>query len=220
MSAPIRDIGGDGLACSAFAAGSLAGAIALVQRGGACTLSDKVNNAQAAGAVGVVLYQSTTGDTVSVKWNATDTGIPAMLIGNTDGTALKSYLASKGTRVSRSTRRSTRRTCRRTRSGRPRRGDQHRHFSGQCDGKLAVKPELVAPGMGIYTATQKLDPTAGLPCQRLYRRDGHQLCRPDRGRRGGHPEAEKPVADGRAVEVAGGQHRQPAGPGGNRARRG
>jgi len=36
--------------------GSLAGAIAIVQRG-VCSFSDKINNAQNAGAIGVIIYQ-------------------------------------------------------------------------------------------------------------------------------------------------------------------
>ena len=53
----------NGLACSPLAAGSLAGAIALIQRG-TCVFSDKINNAQNAGAVAVILYQQTGIETV------------------------------------------------------------------------------------------------------------------------------------------------------------
>src|SRR5262249_46966914 len=54
LTAPLKDT--NSLGCSAFGAGSLNGAIALVQRG-TCLLSDKINNAQAAGAVGVIIWQ-------------------------------------------------------------------------------------------------------------------------------------------------------------------
>ena len=160
LTAPLRDSGGDGLACSPLAAGSLAGAIVLVQRGGECTFSDKVNNAQAAGAVGVVLYQSSGQEIPFSKWNATDTGIPAMMIGFTDGTALKSYIASNSAAGSRSTRRSTRVDAQPD-SVWPAssRGPSIGVFPVNATDKLAVKPELVAPGVGIYTAAQKLDPS-------------------------------------------------------------
>src|SRR5450759_1854665 len=58
VTAPLRDVaqsGDDGYACSALAAGSMSGAIALIERGpasGACTFATKLANAQAAGAVG------------------------------------------------------------------------------------------------------------------------------------------------------------------------
>ena len=66
MTGPLRDVaklGNDGLACSALPAGSLAGAIALIQRG-TCFFSDKINNAQNAGAIAVVIYQSSGVDTI------------------------------------------------------------------------------------------------------------------------------------------------------------
>ena len=160
LTAPLRDSGGDGLACSPLAAGSLAGAIVLIQRGGACTFSDKVNNAQAAGAVGVVLYQSSGQEIPFSKWNATDTGIPAMMIGFTDGTALKSYIASN------SAARITLDPALNGVDAQPdsvwpasSRGPSIGVFPVNSTDKLAVKPELVAPGVGIYTATQKLDPS-------------------------------------------------------------
>jgi minor extracellular serine protease Vpr len=51
----------NGYGCSAFAANSLTGQIALISRGGTptpCTFDAKINNAQAAGAVGVVIYDN------------------------------------------------------------------------------------------------------------------------------------------------------------------
>src|SRR5262249_11428656 len=96
FSAPMKDVtavGNDGLACSSMTAASLNGAVALVQRG-VCTFSDKINNAQAAGALGVVIYQVEGSEDVYSNLFVQNTGIPAILIGNTDGKALKSYLAA------------------------------------------------------------------------------------------------------------------------------
>ncbi|MGH9185947.1 MAG: S8 family serine peptidase, partial [Acidimicrobiales bacterium] len=49
--------GGSTLGCSAFPAGSLAGAIAVIERG-TCEFSTKVYNAQQAGAIGTLVYNS------------------------------------------------------------------------------------------------------------------------------------------------------------------
>jgi hypothetical protein len=94
LTAPLRDVsklGDNGLACSPLANGSLAGALALIQRGN-CSFSVKVNNAQRAGAVGVILFQVEGSNFLFPPVALEDTGIPAVLIGNTDGKALKSFL--------------------------------------------------------------------------------------------------------------------------------
>ena len=130
-------------------------------------------------------------------------------------TALKSYIASNsGARVSRSTRRSTRRTRSRIRSGRPlRRGPSIGVFPVNATEKLAVKPELVAPGVGIYTATQKLDPSG-----QAYHASGYTAVT---GTSYAVPivagavailKQKNPATHGRSVEVTGGQYREPAGP--------
>jgi uncharacterized protein (TIGR03437 family) len=151
LTAPLRDAGG--LACTALPAGSLNGAIALVQRG-TCFLSDKINNAQAAGALGVIIYQAEGVDTIDSKLYVQNTGIPAMLIGNTDGKLLKSkagvtvtldpaIVAVDNGDVN-------------TIAPYSSRGPSLGNFAAARD--FALKPELVAPGSDIYTATQKYDP--------------------------------------------------------------
>ena len=63
-TAPLVDAAtaGDAFACTTLAAGSLNGAIALVQRGptgdSACTFDVKAANAQDAGAVGMIVFMS------------------------------------------------------------------------------------------------------------------------------------------------------------------
>ena len=205
LNAPIRDAGGDGLACSALAAGSLAGAIALIQRGGTCTFSDKVNNAQAAGAVGVVVYQLN-----ECRYRGSSHGtppipaFPAMLIGYTDGTALKSYLASNS-------------GCPglarpgiqrgggpgRFRSGRPHRGGRPSASfpvtSTRQDGRQAG---VSGAGRGhLHGHPEARSERPALPRQRLYRGDRDQLCRPDRGRRGRHHEAEESLSSQPAADL-------------------
>src|SRR5262249_5586024 len=92
ISAQLRDVAqsaNDGLACAALPANSLSGAIALIQRGGTCSFTDKVVNAQNAGAVAVVIYQTSGQETPFSALGAQDTGIPALMVGYSDGLALK-----------------------------------------------------------------------------------------------------------------------------------
>lgn len=159
ISATIVDVsttGNDGLACAALPAGSLAGAIALIGKG-TCFYSDKINNAQNAGAVAVVLYESS-GQTVSGAPSEPNTGIPAILLGNTDGVALKAYLASKSnvtaTLDPAFTPSDTTSSVMWPASSR---GPSPGNFGNTPT--TAVKPEIVAPGADIYTATQRLDPS-------------------------------------------------------------
>ncbi|MCX6630073.1 MAG: S8 family serine peptidase, partial [Candidatus Solibacter sp.] len=162
LTAPVKDVtklGDDGLGCAALPAGSLTGAFALIQRG-TCYLSNKINFAQAAGAVGVILYQAEGIDDATTRMSVQDTGIPSALIGNSDGKALKIYLginpnatitldpayaAADNPQVN-------------TVAGFSGRGPSVGNFAATRD--FALKPELVAPGTNIYTATQKFDPNA------------------------------------------------------------
>jgi uncharacterized protein (TIGR03437 family) len=156
--APVRDVTqlqNDGLACSALPAGSLAGAIALVQRG-TCLYSNKVINAQNAGAAGVIIYQQSGSDTpLSVL--AQDAGIPAVMIGNTDGVALKNYLAANpGATVTMDLALTPVNAQTNTVWPSSSRGPSIGNFGSTPT--FVIKPELVAPGADLYTAAQKLDP--------------------------------------------------------------
>ncbi len=92
---PVTDVAtldGNGLGCSALPAGSLTGRIALIERG-ICTFLTKVNNASAAGARAVVVYNNVVGaDTIQMGALA-GTSIPAVMIFYGDGLGLQSYLA-------------------------------------------------------------------------------------------------------------------------------
>ena len=164
LTAPVTDVttlGNDGLACVPLRAGSLAGAIALMQRGG-CNPSDKVLSAQAAGAVGVLLYQYEGNDDFTNRLYAQNTGIPAVMIGNTDGKALKAYLGSTpGATVTIDPAMLAADNPQvNTVAAFSSRGPSLGNFSS--GGDFALKPELVAPGTNIYTATQKLDPNSDI----------------------------------------------------------
>lgn len=158
FSATIRDVtatGDDGLACSPMANGSLSGAVALILRGG-CQFAIKINNAQNAGAVGVILYQPENVNLPVPIEGAAATGIPAVLIGNRNGVALKAYVAQ--TAEARAAFDPALTSVSTTEF------DTMAFFSsrGPSIRENAIKPELVAVGTDIYTATQKYDPNGDL----------------------------------------------------------
>jgi minor extracellular serine protease Vpr len=155
ITAYVKDVaqtGDDGKACAALPAGSLGGYIALVERG-VCAYSDKITNAQNAGALAVIIYQTAGNETPASDWGDGDTGIPATMIGRTDGLALKTWVNGNAGATVKIDPVSTAYAAV---------ADIVADFSsrGPAIGTLDLKPELVAPGAGIYTATQKLDPNS------------------------------------------------------------
>ncbi len=163
LTAPLRDVSRtetDGLACTPVGAGTLTGAIALIQRG-TCAFATKVNNAQKAGAVGVLMYQVDGSNYVFPPMNLVETSIPTVLIGNTDGRNLKTFLSSRPDRQV------TLDPALRALSAE---FDTVADFSsrGPAIGDSNLKPELVAVGTDLYTATQRFDPNGD-----LYDPDGY-----------------------------------------------
>ena len=162
MTAPVKDVttlGNDGLACTALPAGSLTGAFALIQRG-TCAYADKVNFAQAAGAAGVIFYNADGNQDIAQRLYVQNSGIPAALISNNDGVALKTYLAANPTGTLTLDPAMLASDNPQVNSVAPfsSRGPSLGNFAATRD--FALKPELVAPGADIYTATQKFDPGA------------------------------------------------------------
>jgi uncharacterized protein (TIGR03437 family) len=136
----------------------LNGAIALVQRG-TCAFSDKIINAQNAGAIGVIIYRESGSDFIYSGLFAQNTGIPAVMIGNTDGQALKNYIGgNSGTPVTLDPAFTEVGADFNTIWGPSSRGPNIGNFATTKD--FALKPELVAVGTDLYTATQKYDPNA------------------------------------------------------------
>ncbi|MBD3905317.1 T9SS-dependent M36 family metallopeptidase [Chryseobacterium sp. Ch-15] len=82
--------------CSALPAGSLAGKIGLMERGGTsgCTFALKVKNAQNAGAVAAVIYNNPTATNFPSSMGGTDATItiPSVLITNDEGEFIKAQL--------------------------------------------------------------------------------------------------------------------------------
>jgi len=158
LAAPLRDVttlGNDGLLCTPVLPTSLAGSIALVQRG-TCTFLQKVTNAQNAGAVGVVIYNSGGSQGIIVPGGLGGTAIPTAGLSNADGVALKSFLSSNpGISV--------------TLDPSPFALDVSvfntvADFSSQgpAVGFGAIKPDMVAVGTDLYLAAQRFDPNGVL----------------------------------------------------------
>lgn len=87
-------------ASGGFAAGSMAGKIALIQRGPpapgtSCTFVEKINNASGAGAMGVVMYDRTAG--VPFTMLVAGTTIPSVLIRQAAGYAFRDFLTTNPT---------------------------------------------------------------------------------------------------------------------------
>jgi len=115
-----------------------------------------VINAQNAGAAGVVIYQQSGSDTLLSVF-AQDAGIPAVMIGNTDGVALKNYIAANpGATVTMDLALTPASAPANTAWPNSSRGPSIGNFGSTPT--FVVKPELVAPGADLYTAAQKLDP--------------------------------------------------------------
>ena len=153
LTAPSIDVGTLGagtLACSALPSGSLTGAIALIERG-TCTFLVKLQNAVAAGAVGVIFYMADSSATIQ-PGGLGGTSQPAVMISNAAGTALQSFLdANPRSSV----------TINPTEVEQPLTVyNQLASFSSQgpVTGTSALKPDLVAVGTNMYMAAESYDP--------------------------------------------------------------
>lgn len=86
----VATLDGNGLGCSTLS-GSLSGKIAFVQRG-ICNFSVKVNNSAAAGAIAVIVYNNDPSIGPDSMGGLGSTTIPAVMISNADGAALKQFI--------------------------------------------------------------------------------------------------------------------------------
>lgn len=153
LTAPLRDAVsvGNADACSALPANSLSGAIALVLRGN-CNFSAKVAILQTAGAVGVIFIDQAGAGSLTPPGGLSGTTIPSVLIGNSDGAALRSYASSHSGA---------------TASLDPGLAEVDiqpfntvADFSsrGPATGATGIKPDLVAVGTDLYLAAERFDP--------------------------------------------------------------
>ncbi len=146
ITAPIRDVADldpTGLACSSLPEGSLAGLIVLIQRG-ECFFRDKLNNAEAAGAVGAVIY--TRPDAPDpFPFDVLGAKLPAVMVSNSDGETIKGAIAGAGGPLVTTLDFRVKRAV-----------DPNRVVSFSSRGPssdLSIKPEIAAVGAALNTAT-------------------------------------------------------------------
>lgn len=130
--------GGDKLACSPIAGMPLTGKIALIQRG-VCTFAQKINNAAAAGADAVIIYQRD--DEEEPFSMATDgVTIPAVMISRTAGHAMRDWTGDRTVTLEPAT----------VRTAVP---NLRADFSSMGPTpNYTLKPDVAAPGANIYSA--------------------------------------------------------------------
>jgi minor extracellular serine protease Vpr len=154
VTAPIKDVAaidGTGGGCGPLGAGSLSGAFAIILRTPSqCSFATKVQNAQNAGAAGVILVQVAGSGSPIAPGGLTGTSIPTVMVGYSDGTALKSYVAANP---------SAQATLDPTLA--PYNTSEFNtiaYFSSHGPSlTYMLKPEIVAVGTDLYMATQNYD---------------------------------------------------------------
>ncbi len=157
LTAPVKDIAavGDALGCTAPPAASLTGYIAIIQRG-TCNFSVKVQNAQNAGALGVVLTLVNATDTLIAPNGLTGTTIPTVLIGQVDGQNLRAFaLTNPQATVTIDPNILVPQSAT---------ANLVADFSSRGPSLVSgtVKPDLTAVGQNMYMATERTDPDGEL----------------------------------------------------------
>ncbi len=130
--------------CAAFPASSFDGLIAVISRG-ACSFADKVNNASAAGATGVIVHNNAAGEPI-VMGALEATTIPSVMISLSDGMALVAHInANPGT--------GTVAVSAMTSTNSLGLADSMAGFSSRGPSPFEVnKPDVTAPGVSILAA--------------------------------------------------------------------
>jgi len=141
-----------GLLCDPLPAGSLRGAIALVQRG-QCTFQTKVTNAAQAGAITVVIYNSPEGGDQFFRMDLQGAPLPALSLARSEGLRLKALLAGVRERS----------PIARVRLEAPRTFPDVPNLLASFSSRgpsndYQIKPDLVTVGTGSYAAVQDDDP--------------------------------------------------------------
>ena len=149
ISGPLGDVSQNdptGMACNGLPSGSLSGAVALILRG-VCTFSTKLNNAQAAGAIAAIIYDDAA-RADAFGMDVQGAALPATAISYADGTALLQLSAAGPVNV----------TVGFSPTAFPADINHLTSFSsrGPSSGG-AIKPDLIAVGENVYTATLNQD---------------------------------------------------------------
>ncbi len=142
-------------ACAPLAGGSLAGEIALISRG-ACTFSQKIRNAQDAGAVAAIVVNNVAGDPTAMALGgiANEPTIPAYMASLADKTAL---MAADGASATIGATNAYFNTTN---------ADIMAGFSSQgpTDVDFRVKPDVVAPGVNVLSSIPQSYCDPGVDC--------------------------------------------------------
>jgi minor extracellular serine protease Vpr len=157
LTAPLAVLTANGAldtACNPIAAGSLAGKIALLSRG-TCSFSTKIRNAQAAGAVAVLVVNSVAGDPIAMGEDGTPNQptIPAYMLSRTEGLSLVGSGGAVATIAA---------TPAYFQTANP---DFMAGFSSQgpTEVDFRVKPDVVAPGVNVLSSIP-ISFCGGKPC--------------------------------------------------------
>jgi subtilisin family serine protease len=148
VAGPLLDVSkldSNGLACSAFAPGSLNGAIAFILRG-VCLFEEKLNNVQQAGALAALVYTDADRPEPITMSVGTAT-LPAQMVSYGSGSEIKQRLSNPIQATLQFT------------VG-PVSIDPDRLASFSAKGPSvdwAIKPDLVAVGTSLYTAAERFD---------------------------------------------------------------
>ncbi len=133
------------LACTAFPADTFKDSFALISRG-TCNFTDKINNAMAAGAKGVIMVQNNDGQPTSMS--NPGTSIPSLMISKADGTKLAAAVAAAPNTTATLSRFASRVISAQF-------ADNMSDFSsrGPNGNNNILKPDMGAPGSSILSAT-------------------------------------------------------------------
>ncbi len=160
---------GDPKGCAPYPDGALDGSIAVAERG-ECFFLDKVEFADAAGAVGVLVINHEGDDRLVGMAALRTTDIPAFFVGASDGATLRELLADPENHL--------------TLDPTPKAVSQNWplvDFASSRGPSLALdpKPDLVAPGVQVYTAAPHYDEQGNLLNPRGFRAEsGTSLAAP------------------------------------------
>lgn len=169
----VASLNDNGFGCQPLGNGTLKGAIALIQRGD-CDFAIKLRNAQNSGAIAAIFFQREGSDALFPIGNLRETGIPAVLIGNTAGKRLKSWIAANPgakTMIDPSL----------VELDFSETANEVAYFSsyGPSIGSLSIKPEMVAVATDMYMATQTYDPNGDMfDASGFYATQGNSFAAP------------------------------------------
>ncbi len=132
------------------------GVIALISRGG-CSFADKLTNATAAGATGVVVHNNRPGDPIVMGGLETST-LPSVMVSEDIGTELAAYITANPT--------ATVSVAAATSISLAGQADSLAGFSSRGPSPFEVnKPDIAAPGVSILAGFADSDPSTGTPAE-------------------------------------------------------